>query len=326
MLILLSQVRSEGIMLSRMGLAAAIGLVLTCAVQAQDRSPVEVRHIEHQGVAREFTLYRPAPTIAAGPRPLVVILHGLGGNASRSRTWGYEAVADREGFIVAYPQGIDNMWRYGRSLTDREMPRVGDEQVDDVGFLGRLVDTLASEQLADPSRLYLVGVSNGGVMAYTAACAMARRLAAVAALLSSMTSLQIEDCKPDGTISILALGGTADRSMPYAGIQLQAGSLVSVPDTVEYWRHVNKCGRSEVTPVPHRNANDPTSVTVTRWSPCADGVEVASYRVEGGGHRAPSLAPPADAEPEWERIVGAKNRDIETADEVWNFFRRFSRP
>jgi polyhydroxybutyrate depolymerase len=312
-------------MLSRVGLSVAIGLVLGCAGHAQDRLPDGIRYIEHQGVAREFTLYRPAPAISPGPRPLVVVLHGLGGTASRSRGWGYEAVADREGFIVAYPQGIDRRWSYGRPLTDRPMPRVGDEQVDDIGFLGRLVDTLASEGLADRSRVYLVGVSNGGLMAYTAACAMTRRFAAVAALLSPMTSLQIEDCRPDGAISILVLGGTADRSMPYDGVKLEAGRLVSMPETVEYWRQANTCGQSRVTPVPHRSSNDPTSVTVTRWSACADGVEVASYRIEGGGHRAPSLVPASDAEPEWERIAGAKNRDIETADEVWQFFRGFSR-
>src|SRR5262245_41709312 len=304
----------------RMGLSVAICLVLVCSLQAQDRLPDEIRHIEHQGVAREFTLYRPATTISAGPRPLIVVLHGLGGNASRTRNWGYEAVADREGLVVAYPQGIENRWSYGRSVTVRTMRRVGAEQVDDTGFLARLVDRLVSEQLVDRSRVFLVGVSNGGLMAYTAACSMTRRFAAVAALLSSMTNLQIEDCRPDGPISILALGGTADRSMPYGGIKLPHGSLVSVPDTVEYWRQANKCDQSQIAPVPHRNANDPTSVTVTRWSTCADGVEVASYRIEGGGHRAPSLAPASDAEREWEQVAGAKNRDIETADEVWKFF------
>jgi polyhydroxybutyrate depolymerase len=312
-------------MLPRMGLSVAICLVLVCSLQAQDRSLDAIRHIEHQGVAREFLLYRPAPTISAGPRPLIVLLHGLGGNASRTRNWGYEAVADREGLIVAYPQGIESRWSYGRSISGQPMPRVGDAQVDDLGFLVRLVDTLVSEQLADRSRVFVVGVSNGGLMAYTVACSMTRRFAAVAALLSSMTDLQIEDCRPDGPISILVLGGTADRSMPYGGVKLPYGSLASVPDTVEYWRQVNQCDKSQITPVPHRNANDPTSVTVTRWPTCADGVEVASYRVEGGGHRAPSLAPPSAAEREWEQVAGAKNRDIETADEVWKFFQRFAR-
>jgi polyhydroxybutyrate depolymerase len=313
----------EGIMLPRVGLSVAICLVLVCALRAQDRD--EIRSIEHQGVGRQFVLYRPESPISAGPRPLIVLLHGLGGNASRTRSWGYEAVADREGFIVAYPQGIENRWSYGRSVSDRPMPRVGEEPVDDIGFLARLVDTLVAEQLADRSRIFLVGASNGGLMAFTAACSMTGRFAAVAALLSSMTDLQIEDCRPDRAISIMVLAGTADRSMPYGGVKLQAGSLVSVPDTVGYWRQLNKCDQLRVMPVPHRNSDDPTSVTVTHWSACADGVEVTSYRIEGGGHRAPSLAPAADSEHEWERIVGAKNRDIETADEVWQFFRRFSR-
>jgi polyhydroxybutyrate depolymerase len=313
-------------MLLRMGSFAAVCLVQVCSLQAQDRSPNGIRYIEHQRVAREFVLYRPESTISAGPRPLIVLLHGLGGNAGRTRTWGYEAVADREGFIVAYPQGIENRWSYGRSVSGQSMPRVGDEQVDDVGFLGRLVDTLVSEQLADRSRVYVVGVSNGGVMAYTVACSMTRRFAAVAALLAPMTDLQIEDCRPDGKISIMMLAGTADGSMPYGGFKLQFGGLVSVPATVEYWRQVNKCGESQVTPVPHRDANDPTSVEVMHWPTCADGTSVVSYRIEGGGHRTPSLAPASEAEREWVQVVGAKNRDIETAEEVWKFFQRFARP
>jgi polyhydroxybutyrate depolymerase len=61
------------------------------------------------------------------------------------------------------------------------------------------------------------------------------------------------------------------------------------------------------------------------WTTCADGVEIVSYRVEGGGHHAPSLAPASDAAREWELKFGARNRDIDTAEEVWSFFRRFSR-
>src|SRR5262245_2378907 len=309
----------------RMGLSVAICLVLVCSLQAQDRLPDEIRHIEHQGVAREFTLYRPATTISAGPRPLIVVLHGLGGNASRTRNWGYEAVADREGLVVAYPQGIENRWSYGRSVTVRTMRRVGAEQVDDIGFLARLVDRLVSEQLVDRSRVFLVGVSNGGLMAYTAACSMTRRFAAVAALLSSLTNLQIEDCRPDRSITIMALAGTAGGSMPYGGVKLEGGGLVWVRNTVGYWRQVNKCGEFQVTPVPHRDRNDPTSVEVMHWPACADGTSVISYRIKDGGHRAPSLAPASEAEREWAQVAGAKNRDIETAEEVWKFFQRFSR-
>ena len=205
------------------------------------------------------------------------------------------------------------------------MPRVGEEQVDDIGFLARLIDTLVADGLADQSRVFVVGLSNGALMAYTAACTMTRRFAAAAALLSPMTNLQIEDCKPDGTIPLMVLGGTADRSMPYGGAKLRSGSLVSMGDTIGYWRQVNKCDRFQVRPVPHRDSDDPTRVTLMHWARCADGVEIVSYRIEGGGHRAPSLAAASEAEREWELKAGARNRDIETAEEVWSFFRRFSR-
>jgi polyhydroxybutyrate depolymerase len=277
------------------------------------------------GVGREFILYRPAAAIAAGAAPLVVVLHGLGVSVRDTRNWGYEPIADREGLIVAYPRGIESRWSYGRPVSKLPMPRVGEEQVDDIDFLARLLDTLVAEQLADRSRVFVVGLSNGALMAYTAACAMTRRLAAVAALLSPMTDLQIEDCKPEGTIPIMVLAGTHDRSMPYGGAKLQSGSLVSVPDTIGHWRQVNTCDGFQVRPVSHRNSDDLTRVTVMHWTTCADGVEIVSYRVDGGGHHAPSLAPASDAAREWEQKLGARNRDIDTAEEVWSFFRRFSR-
>ena len=311
-------------MLLRVGLLAGICLAPACPLQAQGPSPQQIRHVDHQETSREFILYRPA-AIAEGPAPLVVVLHGLGGTASNTRNRGYEPIAEREGFIVAYPQGIENRWSYGRPVTDRLMPRVGDEQVDDIGFLARVVDTLVAQQIVDRSRVFVVGLSNGALMAYTAACSMTRRFAAVAALLSPMTDLQVEDCKPEGTIPIMVLGGTQDSSMPYGGAKLQSGSLLSMRDTIGFWRQANKCDRFELKPVSHRNADDPTRVEVMHWNTCADGVEIISYRIEGGGHRSPSLAAPSDREREWEQIAGARNRDIETAEEVWSFFRRFSR-
>jgi polyhydroxybutyrate depolymerase len=311
-------------MLLRAILLIAVCLAPVCA-QAQNRSPAETRRIDHQGVEREFILYRPASGASADPRPLVIVLHGLGGTANETRNWGYEPIADREAFLVAYPQGIDNRWSYGRQVTDRPMPYVGSEEVDDAGFLAKLTDALVAEGLASRSLVYLVGLSNGALMAYKAACSMTRRLAAVAALLSPMTDLQIEDCKPQGTIPILVLGGTRDPSMPYGGTKFTRGSLASMRDTTGFWRAANKCDRFRRAPLPHINADDPTSVSVMRWATCADGVEIVSYTVEGGGHRAPSLARPDQREAEWVQKAGARNRDIETAEEVWGFFKRFSR-
>jgi polyhydroxybutyrate depolymerase len=312
-------------MLARVGLLAAICVAPVWPLEAQGPAADAIRYVEHQGVGREFILYRPAAAIAAGAAPLVVVLHGLGVSAHDTRNWGYEPIADREGLIVAYPRGIEGRWSYGRPVSRLQMPRVGEEQADDIGFLARLLDTLVAEQLADRSRLFVVGLSNGALMAYAAACAMTRRFAAVAALLSPMTDLQIEDCKPEGAIPIMVLAGTHDRSMPYGGAKLQSGSLVSIQDTIGHWRQVNSCDGFQIRPVPHRSSDDLTRLMVMHWATCADGVEIVSYRVEGGGHHAPSLAPASDAAREWEQKAGARNRDIDTAEEVWSFFRRFSR-
>jgi polyhydroxybutyrate depolymerase len=281
----------------------------------------ETVKLTHQGGDRTAVLHRPAPA-AADPRPLVIALHGQGGNGADFRRWaGLDAVADREGFVAVYPDAIDGRWSYGRAII-LPMPTIVGETVDDVGFLRRLIELLVERRVADAAKIYVFGVSRGGLMAFTAACLLDDLIAAAAPVVTGMTDHQRADCKPARPIPIVAIAGTNDTTQPYDGWIYQAGRLLSVAESLEFWRERHGCTGQQARLLPHRRADDRTRVALVEWTGCILAAPLRLYRVQGGGHQLPSTA---GATPLTDPQLGARNADIETAEEVWAFFKRFAR-
>jgi polyhydroxybutyrate depolymerase len=203
------------------------------------------------------------------------------------------------------------------------MPLLEGKQVDDIAFFRALIERLVASDRVDPRRIYLLGVSNGALMAYRVACEMGREIAAIAALISPMSDLQQEDCPPGSPIPLFILAGNADTAQSYLGASgpLQ-GRLVSVPDTVRFFRARYGCTGMRSEELPHRDPLDRTTITLFRPQVCPSGAEIVFYRVNGGGHRVPTLAS-GDYEPHPQ--FGLANRDVDAAAEAWAFFRRFVR-
>jgi len=296
-------------------------IVTSLAAFACGSAAAETQVYQYQGIERSAELYQPvAPH--PGPHPLVVALHGLDQNVASLRRWlPLESIADREGFVVVSPVAIDGRWNYGRPVV-KPMPAVGNEPVDDIGFIRLLIDDLIAKKIADPQRVYVTGMSRGGMMAFTVACALADRVAAVAPLITPMTEYQREDCKPARAIPMLVIAGTADPSQPFNGVKWPMGRLLSVPETMNFWRTLHGCTRPETTPLAHRQDSDPTRVIVVAWTDCKTAAALQLYRVRGGGHRLPSL----DDTPEQPSKYGLRSRDFDTAETVWAFFKPLHLP
>jgi polyhydroxybutyrate depolymerase len=275
----------------------------------------------HQGIARTATMHTPAD-LPAGPAPLVIGLHGRHQNIAGLRDWLHlDATADRAHFIAVYPEALKLEWNYGRPLITAT-PVANDETVDDVGFIRLIIDNLIETRRADPAHIYVAGVSRGGLMAYTLACALADRIAAATAIITGMTDLQREDCRPARPVPLMVVAGTMDHVQPYDGWLFPRGRLLSVPETLEYWRVQNGCTKQDEKGIPHREASDRTGVWVFRWTDCRDDARLQLYRVNSGGHQVPSFTPNSE---EQAKKFGRRNRDIETADEIWAFVKAFSR-
>ncbi len=295
--------------------SVACGLGMAVPAAALERFTIRVQELD-----RAVQLHRPAGTWPS-PQPLVIALHDRGGDgAGMRRRLGLDPVADREGFIVAYPDGVDQHWSYGRPI-DRPMPVVDGTRVDDIALLRRLIERLVGDGSADPQRIYVIGYANGGLMAFTAACALADRLAAVAVVLAGMTEHQVADCPPGRPVPMLVLGATADPLRDYDGVEGPQGRMLSVPDTVEFWRTRNECRDWTLEALPDREPADGATVAAIHSRDCRDGAEVLLIRIDGGD-LPPSIARDRGAgEPQ----SGRQGRGIEVADEIWRFLRRFRR-
>ena len=144
--------------------------------------------------------------------PLVIVLHGaIQGNASAERMSGMSALADKEKFVAVYPQGTSMMgnaptWNAGNCCGYAQQ-----KNVDDIAFLRALIGKLEKDYSIDAKRIYVTGISNGGMMSFRVACEMADVVAAVA----PVEGAQNVDCKPSAPVSVIVFHGTADRLVPF---------------------------------------------------------------------------------------------------------------
>ena len=270
---------------------------------------------------REYRLYVPASYHTSRKSPLVLVLHGGGGRADNiQKILRWNQYAEKEGFVVAYPQGIEKHWNDSRINRRYRSQR---ENVDDVKFLLTLISHLQSRLHIDSRRIYLFGISNGAMMAFRFACEQTRKIAAVAAVIGAMPKQLVEWARPSRPIPVLMINGTEDPLVPWEGghvrfLGIKLGEVLSVPDTVKFWCRHNRCFLPpQQRWLPDIDSSDGSRIRCERYQPAGGGAEVVLYAVENGGHTWPSGPQYVG---KW--IIGNCNRDAETVEIVWNFFKR----
>lgn len=185
------------------------------------------------------------------PRPLVIVLHGGFGSGQQIEMGsGMNPIADREGFVVAYPDGFVATTPIGAVSSWNGGECCGPAQtqgVDDVGFLTAVVDRLEADACIDTDRVYFTGMSNGGIMSYRMACERAERIAAFAPVAGTNS---FPACAPARPVALFHVHGTADANVPYeGGTGCGAGMVQTAPivDVVASWATTNGCtGASSV--------------------------------------------------------------------------------
>jgi polyhydroxybutyrate depolymerase len=257
---------------------ASLALLLLCALCSPVRA--ETIHIATPQGAREAIVLP-----GKGPRsPTVIVLHGATATAEwTARTSGFTEAAAAHGFASVFPQGIARQWSDGR-----EGRR---EAVDDVGFLRLLVTGLVDRSVAEPSRIYLAGISNGGMMTYRMLCEASELFAGAATIIASMPGGIGERCHIARPLPIVMFNGTADPMVPYdgggVGLGGRRGLVWGAERTALFMAGLNGCSPDPQTSVPTSPADEAIHVTRLEWSQCASGQPVALYRFEGGGHQVP---------------------------------------
>lgn len=280
--------------------------------------------IDVKGVTRTYVAQLPARK----PAPLVIVLHGKtqrGADMIARTAW--PQVAKRQGFAVVFPDGLNHAWADARTKAGPAL-RGPPPGTDDVAFIAKLVEKLVANGTADPKRVYVAGISNGGAMAMTLACARADLFAAAASVIMNLTDEAAVTCHPSRPLPMLLMNGTADPLVPYEGGRGSSYFAVdgfwSTEDTLAFWRKLNGCeiDDAEVTDLPDRARADQSTVTRIA-SRCSSGHDVVLYRVNGGGHRMPGFSPDARFPKIAARLLGPQNSDIDGAETIWSFFSQF---
>lgn len=261
--------------------------------------------LEVEGRLRTYWLHLPPAFDGTTPLPLVIVLHGGGGNGVRAAEMSnMSATADAASFVAVYPDGTGQSsevlltWNSGNCCG-----YALDHQVDDVAFIRTLIDDLSARLPIDDRRVYATGMSNGGMMTYRLGCELADRIAAIAPVAGA---LNVESCSPAEPMSVIAFHGTADQHVLYEGgapiVQVDPHPRVdtSVAESVGFWVEYDGCG-----PVPTREQTG--SLIHDTYGDCVEGLGVEVYTIVGGGHAWPSGG-------------------FSATDVMWEFFATHPRP
>jgi polyhydroxybutyrate depolymerase len=202
---------------------------------------------------------------------------------------------------------------------------------DDAAFLLALVDRFVASGVADPKRIYVTGISNGGAMTMSLACRHGERFAAAASVIMSLTPGMAAACMPAPRLPMLLMNGTADPLIPYDGGRGLIGRggtpYWASPDTLAFWRRANGCepGDGTIEALPDRDMQDGSTVTRI-GSHCPAGTDVQLVRIDGGGHRMPGRDEDARQPRRVDALLGRQNRDVDGPELIWAFLVRFARP
>jgi polyhydroxybutyrate depolymerase len=261
--------------------------------------------ISSGGVDRTFDVHVPASYDPTHRTPVVLDFHGYSSNAAQENLLsGMDAKSDDAGFIAVHPQGTGVTPSWNAGVCCGEAAANG---VDDVAFVGDLLDELESRLCVDPTRVYATGMSNGAFLSHRLGCELADRIAAIAPVAGVVG---VATCAPSRPIAVMHFHGTADTLVPYDGNPSMG--FASVADSFSGWADRDGCTG---TPTETFAKGDSSCQT---YAQCAGGVEVTLCTVTGGGHTWPGGVPVPS--------LGYTTTDLSATDAMWTFFQAHPRP
>jgi polyhydroxybutyrate depolymerase len=280
-------------------------LFLLFFVQAQP----ELYQFSHGGLNREYYLYVPDSLVVDAP--LLFVFHGYSGSASGIMNYsGLNQIADDNGFVVCYPQGLIDDWDY--SFWNVGYDWHVDETVDDVGFTTFLAQYLQTEYNLSAQNTFSTGMSNGGDMSYLLACQASDVFRAIAPVAGCMMTWLYNSCAPVNPVPVFEIHGTDDDVTWWDGADEinndGYGPWESVDTTFNFWTQLNSCTEFIIDTLPDIDMSDGSYVVSHKNTNGLNNNEVWLYEVVNGGH-------------DWPGVWG--NMDISTSEEIWNFFENF---
>lgn len=270
--------------------------------------------IESGGRTRNFLLYVPSSARPGAPAPLVLVFHGGGGSADKiAQVTRFHDLAEREGFIVAYPNGTfgrrsnGGVWNAGSGKGWGSAEKSG---VNDVAFTRATLARIKQDYAIDPDRVYATGLSNGAMMTYFLACNMADEFAAIAPVAGTMIAAR---CEPTEPVAVFHIHGTQDTSVPFeggAGDKAGGGhDWPSVTRAIDFWKSRDRCSAEKSV------SKAGPETTCQSYRSCAR--DVTLCLIDRGGHAWPGQTPAT-----WQnkRKVYV-TQSFDATSQIWQYFR-----
>lgn len=287
------------------------GVVLGCTLVATDcLAALQQVTLDDK---RKYLLY--IPTSVKTPAPLVLMFHGGGGHMQQAaEAYGWQATADKYGFVLAFPNGASR-WPRGHLATWNAGACCGyarDEQVDDMAFVRALLADLPRHVAIDKRRVFATGMSNGGMLTYRLACDMAEHFRAIASVAGTDNTLS---CAPTRPLSVLHIHARDDTHVLYNGgagpdafrDMSKVTDFTSVAVTRDRWlQHLQLTTQQA-------SVTELTGATMQRWQSADGRTELVIITTASGGHSWPHSKPVRGKTP---------STAIDANEVIWQFFAR----
>lgn len=289
--------------------------------------------ISHEGKTRYFDVF--IPNNFSHNKELVIQLHGgtlskdelYDDNAGASKFWA--ELAEKEKFVLIIPNGtnLETGETKGSKLNwnDCRLQKANKFNSDDVGFISKLIDFAINKYQINNKKVFVTGVSNGGLMSYRLAAELPEKITAIAAF--SANNFKEDECSYKNiAIPVMIVNGTKDKFIPfYGGItKYKSEEVYSSDQTLDFWLKNNKLSKNEFikTNIFDSNKKDKSTIQLFEYGANTKS-KISYFVVNGGGH---IMAGKKYVLPKFAQlIVGKQNQDIEGAEIAWNFFKSISK-
>jgi polyhydroxybutyrate depolymerase len=301
-------------------LCSAVLSVFTCpALLATNPAATSVeKSITIGGLSRKYLLF--APPSAGQQMPLVIALHGGGSNARQmERYTRFNDLAQREEFVVMYPESVGGNWNDGRQT---ESIRAQRENIDDVNFIRAAVEATIKNYPIDRRRIFATGISNGAMMLHRLAAEASDLLAGVATVAGELTPPIAANFRPQYPVSIFIIHGDRDPIVPIEGGEVRApdgrgrGKVLGARQTLDlYIKRNGNADRPTITML-DTDVKDRTSIEISKYPDAPGGEKAWLYLVKNGGHTWPGRPLYLS-----EAVIGSASQDFDATEVIWQFFK-----
>lgn len=277
--------------------------------------------INHDGLVRKYKVHIPPNYDKDKKTPMVIYVHGGGGDMRAAYMDGMDKMSDKHNFILAIPEGTGEVklgylrgsWNGGKWETGECCGNT-----DDVGFISRMIDELERKVNVDGKRIYATGISNGGLMTNRLGCELSDKIAAIAPVAPAAL---MSNCNPSRPMPVIDIHGTADPANPPDGSEPSSifgpSGILEMPykrmtpyQVVDVWKKINSCSDNQIAGYENGDAR------CVIYNDCANGTEVELCMIEGMGHTYPSGSQYLP-----ESTVGPVSYDI-SFNQIWEFFKK----